>query len=39
MKFSFKTVTPKIIDVIQKVRDRLKDVDITLELDKTFLKM
>lgn len=36
MKLSFKDVTPEILEVIQKVRDRLKDVEITQESDKTF---
>lgn len=36
MKLSFKDVTPEILKVIQKVKDRLKDVEITQESDKTF---
>ena len=30
MKLSFKDVTPEILEVIQKVRDRLKDIPKTL---------
>lgn len=36
MKLSFKDVTSEILKVIQKVKDRLKDVEITQESDKTF---
>lgn len=36
MKLSFKDVTPEILKVIQKVKDRLKDVEITQESDKIF---
>ena len=31
MKLSFKNVTYEILDVIQKVKDLLKDVEITQE--------
>ena len=34
MKLSFKDVTSEILKVIQKVKDRLKDVEITQESDK-----
>lgn len=36
MKLSFKDVTPESLEVIQKVKDLLKDVEITQESDITF---
>ena len=33
MKLSFKNVTYEILDIIQKVKDLLKDVEITQESD------
>lgn len=36
MKISFKNITPEILDVLQKIKDRYKDLEITQESDKTF---